>query len=392
MRGHIRRRGKHSWEISASDGFDSVTGKRRRVFASIKGSKRDAERAVNEIVVRLERGSYMKPSKDSLSEFLADWTMNYAERNVSKTTLVRYQSMIQCHINPVLGHIRLSGLKPADLVAAYSMWASDTYNDGRPLSAQTILHQHRLLHLALRHAQKWQLIRANPVDAVDPPRVRKSHMKILTPDRIRSIFESDEDDELVKMIRFALLTGLRQGEQLALRWMDVKWDERAITVNRTVRHLPNAGFVFSEPKTRNSQRTVTLPSSAVLDLRRLERRQFRHTQKFASEYEDQGLLFCRGNGLPIHATTLLKRFSKFLDDIGIPRVRWHDLRHTSVSMLIQQGVHPKLISDRMGHASVQTTLDRYGHLMPGMQAAVAESLDDWMREQIAPDAEPARSA
>jgi integrase len=164
---------------------------------------------------------------------------------------------------------------------------------------------------------------------------------------------------------------------LALRWADVNFENRQIAVSRKVIHLPRQGFVFGEPKAR-SKRTLVVPDVRLESLCEVRTRQMSRMKELGTRLQENELIFCRAGGEPIYATTLNRAFTKLQLELGIDPVRWHDLRHTSVSILIKEGVHSKLIADRMGHSSVQITLDRYGHLMPGMQDVVAARLDGWI--------------
>ena len=378
MRGHVYKRSKDSWTIVFDIGADPVTGKRRQRSRAVRGTKKDAERELSKEAVKLAEGRYFESSRITFGKFLDQWLTDYVASSVQATTEVRYRSIVERHLKPKLGSVPLSQLRPSHLTKVYGEWLHDGRYDGKGLSAQTVMHHHRVVSEALGHAVKWQFVQTNVALSVDPPKVRRTEMKTLDRDNVAKLLRSPDPSRILPIVSFAVKTGMRQGEILALRWPDLDFERRVAEVRRTVRHLPRQGFVFSEPKSRMGRRSVSLPASLVEELRSLKASQAEGKLLLGSDYQDAGLVFCRSTGLPRYATTLKRQFGRLLASSGVPGVRFHDLRHSHATLMLQQGIHPKVVSERLGHASIQITLDTYSHVLPGLQDAAAERLDEWL--------------
>ena len=233
---------------------------------------------------------------------------------------------------------------------------------------------HGILHRALDQAVKWRLIRYNPCDAVEAPRPRHPEMRTWTAEEARAFLAATADHELAALWRLALTTGMRRGELLALRWQDVDLDRRQLAVRRTLSRGPD-GLYFSEPKTRAGQRSIALPSSAVVALREHRRRQLERRLVLGSAWHETDLVFGRGDGQVLHPNVVHATFRCLVDRLGLPRIRFHDLRHTAATLMLADGVHPKVVQERLGHATISMALDRYSHVTMDMQREAAERIE-----------------
>lgn len=380
MRGHIRPQGERSWAVVVDLGRDPLTGKRRRKWHTVRGTKRDADRALTKILAEVDANTYAEPSKLTLGEYLQRWLRDYAQPKTAVKTRERYTEIIDLHLVPALGHVRLSKLQPIHLQQYYAEALQAGRKDGRPggLSAQTVLHHHRLLHKALETAVRWQLIGRNVADAVEPPRPERHEMKALTEDEITRLLGAARGHWLYVPILLAVTTGLREGEILGLRWQDVDHQAGTLAVRQVLQRTDN-GLIFKEPKTQKSRRSVTLPAFVVEFLRRHREEQAALKDQLETEYQEYGLVCPRADGRPRCPTTVIPSLTAILSRAGLPRVRFHDLRHTHASLLLSQGVHPKVVSERLGHSTISITLDTYSHVLPGMQEEVARRLDSLFR-------------
>ena len=364
MAGYIRRRGKGSWEVTKDLGRDPTTGRRGRQFVNVKGRKRDAERVLAEALHERDTGIDIAPGKLTVADYLRRWLRDYASHNVAPTTLRGYTSIVEQHFIPALGSIRLADLRPSHIQAAY----------GRALerlSPRTLLRHHGVLHEALRHAVRWQLVSRNPVDAVTPPRPERSEMQVLDSDQAAALL--GVADGHYALIYVALATGARQGELLALRWEDIDGDTLRIT--RTARRLPGQGITYGPPKTARSVRPVALSPNTVKVLREHRAAQVEYRLSLGPAYADHGLVFPSATGRPTDDSNLRQTFRRLLRQAELPAIRFHDLRHTAATLMLRSGVHPKVVSERLGHATVSITLDTYSHVTPDMQREAAEALD-----------------
>jgi integrase len=373
--GHIRKRGKGSWEIKLELDRDAA-GKRQTRYHSFRGTRKQAQQKLTELLSEANRGVYTNPSPETLGEFLKRWTRDWGSMNVSAKTLERYRGLVDHQIVPHLGNVPVQKIRPVDLVALYSKLLRIGAVDGGPLSARTVNHVHRLLRNALGRAMQWGLIAVNPTAAAEPPRVLSGEMEILRQDQITALLQALQnrnDRFLFTLGTVALGTGLRRGELLALRWADVDLEAGKLQVERTLEVTKAAGLRFKAPKTRHGRRTVSLPSSVVAELRIHWKAQ--QEQRLAlglgrAALED--LVFAAWDGGPRQPDSVSDAWLAVTAALGL-RCGLHSLRHAHASALIAAGVDVVILSRRLGHGSPAITLSVYAHLFSGAddKAAVA---------------------
>ncbi len=381
MKGHIRNRGKNSWAI-VLDLDRSPEGRRRQKWHAVRGTKRDAERELARLLHELNTGAYVEPARMTVGEYLERWLADYAKNNVAAKTFERYAEIVRIHLKPAFGYLRLPKLQPLHIQGYYSKALSEGRRDGKGgLSAQTVLHHHRVLHGALRQAVRWQLLPRNPADAVQPPRPVRKEMKALDEAGTVSLLKAAKSSRLHRPIFLAVTTGLRRGEFLALRWDAVDLDRGVLSVREALEQTKE-GVRFKQPKTRGSRRTVDLPGLIVEELRRHKVEQAEQKLSLGPAYQDHDLVFPEPDGRPWAPDRFTSAFSALVCRAGMKGLRLHDLRHTHATQLLSQGVHPKIVSERLGHATVAITLDTYSHVLPGMQEEAAQKIDASLRLAI----------
>lgn len=373
MPGHLEKRSKSSWTIVIEAGRDPVTGKRKRIKVAFRGTKRQAEREMHRLLHELESGTYVEPSSMTVGEYLLWWLEHYARPSTAPRTFESYEMIVRRHLIPALGALALQKLQPVHIQAYYSQALQS-------LSPRTVAYHHAVLHEALRHAVRWQLIRANPADAVKRPQYRRPAPVVLDDEGARSLLRAAKGHQDYALILTALFTGMRQGELLGLRWEDVDLEGGVIQIRQALQRVKGQGYVFREPKTEAGRRSVAISPQVVAVLRRLKKEQAAARLLLGPAYEDHGLVFCRPDGRPINATTLTKRFRRLAEAAGFPGLRFHDLRHTHATLLLARGVHPKIVQERLGHEDVTLTLNTYSHVLPGLQAEAAKKLDDALKD------------
>ena len=377
MRGQIKRRSKISWTLILDLGRDPATGKRQQQWTTVRGTKRDAERKLAELQHQIDTGGFVKPSRLTLGEFLDQWLRDYAATNVRPRTFEGYNTVVRSQLVPKLGNIALGELRPAHLQAYYAKALTDGRVDGKPggLSARSVLHHHRVLSEALSHAVKWGLVARNVAKAVDPPRPERIEMKALDADGVRKLLEAASGTPYHPMLHLAIYTGMRRSEILGLRWMDVDLSMATLSVVQVIHQLYNGEIIFQEPKTSKSRRLLDLSPTAVLALRAHRERQEADRKMLGVPLADSDLVFSKSDGSPALPNALTKAFGKIARRAGLSAVRLHDLRHTHATLMLRQGVHPKVVQERLGHSSISITLDTYSHVTPGLQRAAALALD-----------------
>jgi len=376
MRGHIRKRGKKSWSIVVDVGRDSETGKRKQRWHTIRGTKRDAERALQEMLVALEKGTYVKPTQLTVGEWLKQWYDTYVRMHTTPRTQESYRSIITHHLVPALGAIPLVHLQPQQLQSYYMRAVSEGRADGRGgLSARSVLYHHRILSEALKHAVKMGVASRNVAEVVDPPKPCRVKLNILGPEDVARFLDAARETLYYVVYCVLLYTGLRRGEALALKWKNVDLLGAELHVVESAFKLGDGTYVVKDPKTPHSCRAVALPPSLAVLLREHRKDQAALRVQLGKPLTDNDFVFEDGEGKPLDPNAVTRTFIKLIRRAGLPRMRLHDLRHTHATLMLKAGVHPKVVSERLGHAGVSITLDIYSHVLPGMQEAAAERFD-----------------
>ncbi|MGH2692421.1 MAG: tyrosine-type recombinase/integrase [Actinomycetota bacterium] len=310
-----------------------------------------------------------KDQDPSLDQFLQEW-LAHTRGRVRATTYAGYESLIRCYALPALGEVRLSELSPLHLQRLYSSLLVPE----RHLSAGTVLNLHLVLTQALGQAVRWGICASNPVTGAQPPRPVRPEPVVVDRDLAKRIVAALDGSAVELPGMLAIATGMRRGEILGLRWADLGPDLHQAQVRRTL-HTTGRGLAFSEPKTRKSRRSVALPAIVRPFLERARSEQGLRRSK-APRWQDLDLVIDRGDGGPLNPDTLSSRWRLFLKHSGLPHVRFHDLRHGHATLMLLKGVHPKVVSERLGHASVGITLDLYSHVLPSMQQDAVQAFDE----------------
>jgi integrase len=351
--GAISKRKDGRWLGIAELGWQN--GKRRRKY--VYGRTR-AEVAAKLANVHSEQraGQLVEDERITVQEFLGTW-LETVKPSITDSTWTRYEGLLRLHALPFIAHLRLGRLGPFHLEQLYM---------GRMkagLSPTTVLQLHRVLHHALRDAVRWSVVPRNVSDLVTPPRRARYEFCVLSADQAQALVRAVEGDRLEALYVLAITTGMRQGELFGLGWTDVNLRTRSL---RLVRQL----------KTRSSRRQILLPRIAVDALKRHHDRQDQERRLIGAGWEDNGLVFPNQAGRPINPSNFMPRdFYPLLERAGLPRMRFHDLRHSAATLLLELGIHPKVVSEMLGHSQISITLDLYSHVTATMQQHAVEALD-----------------
>ncbi len=365
MRGYIQKRGS-SWSAIVDLPPDPLTGKRRRKRVTA-ATKREVENLIA-ATIQAAQGGFTDAGRMTLREFLDRW-QEAAAPTLRPATRRRYADLIRLHLLPVLGSHRLAKLTAADVQRLYS----DRLTAG--LSPTSVRHVHGVLHRALDQAVRWGLLARNVTDAVDPPRRATPEARVWDAQQVMTVLSASVGDNLEALWRLALLTGMRRGELLGLRWRDVDLDRGVLAVRRTLSRGANSRLVVGEPKTASGRRQIALPVSAVEVLRRHRVRQLELRLAAGPAYDDGDLVFPNERGAALHPNSLNLRFHQLIARAGVPPIRFHDLRHTCATLMLANGEHPKVVQERLGHADIAMTMNLYSHVTAGMQRTAADRLD-----------------
>ena len=371
MRGHIQRRGTKSWRLKWDLGRDPITGARRPRQKTVRGTKREAEAELARVLGSIQTGTYVDPTKITVGELLAKWRDDVAAVQVSAKTLERYTEHVD-RLIVGLGGIPLSQLQPLAIHSLYNDLRRNGHRrrDGG-LSEQTLLHIHKVLKAALGQAVKWRLIAFNPATDVNAPRPARVEMHTLSEDEMRRLLEAGDGTPLFVPILLWLTTGLRRGELLGLKWQDLDRTTRRLSVVRSLEET-KSGLVLKSTKTTRSVRVVSLPPVALDCLAQHELAQKKHRLRAGPAYQDNDLIFPGADGCPQRPRNVTKAFAALVAKANVTKVSIHGLRHTHITELLRAGTHPKVVSERAGHAAVAFTLQRYAHALPDMQQDAAD--------------------
>jgi integrase len=314
-----------------------------------------------------DRGVPVLGEKQTVGTYLATW-LDASKHRVKPRTYERYAELIAVHVTPSLGRVALAKLSPQHVQRLYTA----KLDEG--LSSTTVHHIHAVLRTALAHAEKQGLVARNVVKLTTPPRMRRIEMHTLTSEQAQKLLATAKGDRLEALYVLALSTGMRQGELLALRWADVDLERATLRVTATLQRT-RAGVMLAPPKTHRSRRQIALPPMAVEALRAHRSRQEDERQFLGEAWEPLDLVFPNQHGAPIRNNNLLvDSYFPLLQRAGLPRIRFHDLRHTCATLLLGRGVPVKVVSELLGHASIAITLDVYAHVLPDMQAQAAREM------------------
>jgi integrase len=343
-----------------------VAGKRKR-RAYYGGTQEEVLGKLSVATHGLRRGVTPPLDRLTVANFMSKW-LAAASGSLRETTARRYEQLIRIHVLPSLGRTSLAKLGPADLQALYKQRIA------AGAAPRTVLHVHRVLHRALSQAERWGDAARNVAALVDAPRVARAQMQALTAGEAKALMKAAESDRLAALLTLALATGMRQGELLGLRWQDLDLDAGAVRVTSAMQ-LTARGLTLVEPKTARSRRQIEVEPRVIAALRRHRGNQIQERFTAGPAWEDHGYVFCDEDGGPIDGRELLRGwFRPLLVKADLPRVRFHDLRHTYASIALSQGIHPKIVQEALGHSTIAVTLDLYSHTVPSLQRDAARQV------------------
>ncbi len=375
MAGSIEKRGKNSYRLTVSEGFD-LNGNPMIHRKTVHGTKKDAEVELAKFVTEVQNGLVVDGKSLKFSEFTEIWKRDYGSKELAPTTYKRYCRMLETRLLPYFGHFYINKIRPTDIMKFYDLLEKDTQlvrkkgNNGsktkKPLSGKTILEHHRLLRAMLHKAVYWQLIVANPAERVQAPKARKPKRRSYDDEQTKILLEnlellSIEDTKYKVAIILTIFTGVRLGELMGLEWQDVDFKNGIISINRSSQYLSDMGVFTKTPKTESSIREIAIPEFIISLLEEYKLWYEEQKSIYGELWTNSDRLFVQADGKPMHPSSISKWFVRYVSTIGLPVINFHGLRHTNASLLVAQNVDIAVISARLGHAQISTTLDFYVH-------------------------------
>src|SRR5260370_33011166 len=363
--GSLTQRKDGLWQgaVTMSDG--------RRKF--LYGSREEVRRKVAAAVHAVDAGTMSDSRGITVGEFLDQWLADVVRPNVRPWTFAGYEVNVRLHLKPTIGRLQLDRLTPLQVQQLLNTKAASG------LETKSVRYIRGTLRTALNQAVRWGLIARNAASLVDGPRVERYEIQPFTPDEARTFLASMKGDRLEALYSVALTMGLRQGEALGLRWHDVDLSLGYLKVSKQLQRIDGKSQLV-EPKTPRSRRTVAMPISIVSALKAHQGRQQAEKEAAADRWVDHGLVFTRPNGKPIDPTRVSKEFHRHLDRAGLPQRRFHDLRHSCATLLLVQGVSPRVVMDVLGHSQIGLTMNTYTHVIPELRRQAADRMDDLLND------------
>ncbi|MDQ2934069.1 MAG: site-specific integrase [Chloroflexota bacterium] len=363
--GTMQQRADGRWEARLSLGYVDGRRARKSVFGKTQGEVRQK---LTRLLRDHDQGMPIAADeRQPLATYLVRWLDDAARNTVRPRTLDGYQRIIGKHLAPAIGRIPLAKLAPADVQALLNA------KSRAGLAPQTVRNVHAVLRRALGQALRWGLVGRNVATLVELPRIARSEVRALSPADAKAILAAVRGDRLEGLVNVTLATGLRQGEALALRWRDVDLEAGTITVRHTLQRLGGAQLV--EPKTMRSRRALAASVGTVAALRAHRTRQLQERLWAGSRWSEGDYVFTSTIGTPMVAGEVTRRFQQLLAAAGLPRMRFHDLRHGAASLLLAQGIHPRVVMEMLGHSTIAVTMNVYSHVTPALQREAADRMD-----------------
>ncbi len=368
--GHVRKRnvksGITTYQIIVEEENTCSGGKCNRFYKTIHGSKKDAEKAMRNMISELENKTFTKESKLTVKEFMLQWLDLYVKNQLSPTTVQHYIDQTEKYIIPKFGHIYLQQLKNIDI----QKWVFDLQKGspltGKPLAPKTIKNIMLNLSAAMKKAVMLDLIPKNPCDNITMPKLEKFEPDVYSMEEVDKMLDCAKNTDLYLPLMIEICIGLRRGELLALKWHHIDFENGYLTVEENLVTVDNKR-ITKAPKTKSGRRSIQIPST-LLDLLR-DTKNNRHAG-------DNDYVICQKDGSPYKSDSFSLKFRRFLKANDLKHIRFHDLRHINATIMLSLGISPKVAQERLGHSSYQITMDIYSHVLKKVEKEAADKLDD----------------
>jgi integrase len=365
--GSICRRKNGAWQGA----LRLPDGRRKYVYGE---SREEVRRKLNTAIHALETGTLSDSRGIAVGEFLDKWLEEVVRPNVRPWTFAGYEVHVRLHLKPTIGTVPLDKLSPMHVQRLMNQKIAEG------LKPKTIRYIRGTLRSALNHGVRWGLISRNAAALVASPRVEQYEIKPLTPVEARTLLQSLRGDRLEALYSVALTMGLRQGEALGLRWHDVDLELGYMRISKQLQRIDRR-LQLVEPKTSRSRRSLAMPRAIVVGLREHQNRQEAERRLAGDRWMEGGFVFTTPEGKPLDGTAITKQFHRHLERAGLAQRRFHDLRHSCATLLLVQGVSPRVVMDVLGHSQIGLTMNTYSHVIPELRREAADRMDHLLRER-----------
>jgi integrase len=364
--GTISKRADGRWMARLHLGYDTAGRRQRQTFYGT--TRKEVQEKLVAARHAQQQGLPVRTDRQTVAQFLVQWVEESARPAVRPRTYASYRQVLRLYLLPALGRYPLSKLAPEHVQALLNRLVA------QGLSPRTAQYTQAVLRKALNQAVKWGKVPRNVATLIDPPRVERHDIQVLNACEARRLLDAAAGDRLEALYAVAVALGLRQSEILGLRWCDVDLDRGTLTVSKQLQRL-DGRWQLVEPKTRQSRRTITLPQVTLTQLRAHRARQGQERLAAGLRWQHWDLVFPSSIGTPLEPRNLVTRFKALLQRAGLPDLRFHDLRHSCASLLIAQGVSPRVVMETLGHSQIGLTMNTYAHVLPEVQRQAATAMD-----------------
>jgi len=370
MRGHgegsITQRKDGRWQAQIS----LENGKRKTYYGK---TKREVQEKLRLAINQQKLGKFTLGSNQTVKQFLDDWLENVHRHIIGPNSYVMYRGFLDNHIFPTFGHVKLGKLTPRQIDTLYSAKLKAGY------AAETVRAIHYMLSKALSDAVRWKLISFNVCKDVKPPRAKKYETHPLTHEQAMILLAAAKGQKFEALLTLAVTTGMREGEILGLRWDDINATDCTLSIRRTVYRVKGKGVVEGKPKTESSKAKITLPQFVVDALLVQKDIQEKARVQAGEKWIENNLVFPNRLGKLADVRYLRVLFKKLLQEAGLPKMRFHDLRHSAATILLDMGVHPKIVQGILRHSTIAMTM-RYSHVSDEKQRETMNKLDQLFKQ------------
>ncbi|MGE8079068.1 tyrosine-type recombinase/integrase [Peribacillus loiseleuriae] len=366
----------YTWAFTIEIGIDPETGKRKQLTRRGFETKKDAEIASGKIQQEIENDEFIQPKKVLVKDFMVDWLNNIAKQNVKPSTFSGYKGVVAKRIIPIFGALKLEQLKPIMITKYYNSLLEEG------LSEEYIDYIHSILKTPLNTAIKWEFIKTNPVVKADKPSIKKKSVSTWSIEECNAFLSKANEDSkphFYILYLLAIYTGMRRGEILGLKWSDIIFPQKKISIARTLYYIHDQGIIEQSTKNDGSNRVISISDMVISELKKHQLWQKERKLKYGIPYSEDGYITANHKGEALNPNYVYNHFIKMIKKTGLKKIRFHDLRHTHATIMLQLGEHPKIVSERLGHSSIEMTMNTYSHVTPDMQQDSSDRFEEALK-------------